>query len=108
MAQNEDMAEAFLLMEEQYHISISELVHLSGLSSAEIEELVDFGVFEPQGSAPVSWLFSTQCIATARVAYRLRNDFELNTAGIALALTYLERIQNLEARLRTLECQQLR
>jgi chaperone modulatory protein CbpM len=38
----------------------------------------------------------------------LRDDFGLNPPGMALALAYLERIDELERRLRELECQLLR
>lgn len=43
-----------------------------------------------------------------RGAARLKRDFDLNPAGLALALTYLERIRELEARLRRLECRLMR
>jgi len=40
----------------------------------------------------------------ARRAARLRDDFGLDASGMALALAYLERIEELERRLREPEC----
>lgn len=89
-------------------ISLTELKQVSGLTTREIEELLDFGVLEVQGKDPDNWIFSSHCITVVRRATRLKKDFELNPPGIALALTYLERIQELESRLRELECQLLK
>lgn len=108
MVNHEQPVEALPLLCEYYHVSVDELTRVSGLSGAEIQELVELGVFEPRGVTPDTWTFSTYCIGVARKAQRLRRDFDLNIAGIALALTYLERIHDLEARLRALQCEQLR
>lgn len=98
--------DAVVLLEQR--IGMTELVRISGLSMMEVEELVDFGVFAPEGEGADGWLFTARYIAPARTARRLRRDFGLNASGIALALTYLERIRELENRLRALECGQPR
>jgi chaperone modulatory protein CbpM len=89
-------------------IDFAQLVERSGLAPAEVIGLVEFGVFQPEGEAPSQWLFAGRALALARRAARLRADFELNLAGLALALTYLERIETLEGRVRELECLLLR
>ena len=96
------------LLSEHLEIALEELVRASGLTQAEIVELVEYGVFEPSGGAPVEWRFSARYIAVARRAARLRSDFELNLSGLALALTYLERIEELEAEVQRLRAQLLR
>lgn len=94
--------------------TLEELAEYSGLSHAELAELVALGAIEPdRGPAPGSpapaspapgspapaYVFRSQTIVVARTARRLRDDFELDTQGLAVALNLLQRIQALEARL---------
>lgn len=85
-------------------IVLAEFESASGLTRAEIVELVDYGVFEPQGRTPEEWRFPDALIATARAAARMRADFDLSPAGLALLLAYRERVRELERELRELEC----
>jgi chaperone modulatory protein CbpM len=89
-------------------IAFDELLEASGLARDELLELVEFGVFHPRGPAGEAWRFSARAIVLGRQAARLRDDFDLNPSGIALALAYIERIEELERRLRELECILLR
>ncbi len=107
-AKNDRADAESLLLDERSCITFVELQRASGLSETEITELVEIGVFEQATRDSVSWVFSSRCISQARTALRLRDDFELNTQGVALALTYLERIRELEGRLHELECQLLK
>lgn len=100
------IAESISLLEEGYTLTLADLVRLSGLEDAEVLELVEFGVLEMREGEPPQFAFSS--LTLARTAGRLRRDFGANAPGIALALTYLQRIEELEARLRELECQLLR
>jgi chaperone modulatory protein CbpM len=84
-------------------VALEELLALSGLAREELVELVEFGAFEPVG-ATASWRFAARVVVQARRAARLRDDFGLNAPGMALALAYLERIDEHEQRLRELEC----
>lgn len=96
------------LLEEHIQIALDELERASGLSIEEITDLVDYGVFQPQGSRPHEWRFAARCIAVGRRAHRLRTDFELSAPGLALALSLLERIEELEREVRALQAQALR
>ena len=84
-------------------VDLAELLAASGLAEAEVVELVEFGVLETKGSVS-GWSFHARVVHQARRAATLRDTFGLNTPGMALALTYLERIEALEQRLRELEC----
>jgi len=79
--------------------SLDELAEYSGLSHAELAELVALGAIEPDLSPAAGYVFRSQTIVVARTARRLRDDFELDTQGMAMALNLLQRIQALEARL---------
>lgn len=92
-------------LEEQHDVTLAELAELSGFSEAEILELEDCGAIAPVDPHPAPPRFGAQCIVAARTAYRLRNDFELDSQGLAVALALLERIGALEGELSELRAQ---
>jgi chaperone modulatory protein CbpM len=83
-------------------LALSELATQSGLSESELRELVDYGVIAPIDREAVPPRFPAEAIAVARTACRLRRDFELDTQALALALTLLARIRELEDELHDL------
>jgi len=83
---------------------LAEFEDACGLTRAEIHELVDYGVFMPLGGGPQDWAFPDSALEPAREAARLRREFEIEIAGIAVLLAYRERIAELERRVRLLEC----
>ena len=92
-----------LWMHARREISIVELADCAGLSEAEVRELVEFGALSP--SDATRWTFSSTCVARVRSAARLRQDLELDTAAFALVVTFLERIDELEGRVKALSAQ---
>ncbi|MFM7640414.1 MAG: chaperone modulator CbpM [Cyanobium sp.] len=88
-------------------MDIEELLERSGLHLEEVRELVELGVLKVCASTP-RLTFVSRTVIQARRAARLRDDFGLNTPGMALALTHLARIDVLENRLRCLEAAQPR
>ena len=88
--------------DEENLLTLRELAELSGLEQALIQELTEAGFLTPApGRARV---FPAPSLTIARRAYRLQVDFDLDESGVVLALTLLQRIETLEARLRELEC----
>ena len=61
--------------DEHPHLPLRDLADLSGLSEAEVLELVDYGALSPAGAAVGQWSFSVRSITVARTARRLREDF---------------------------------
>jgi len=102
----DDLIECILPGEGASRLSLGELMRVSGLEREEIVALVDFGILAPEG-AEDAWLFSMESILVARTGERLKQGFELSPAGLALVLTYLQRVEALEARLQALGCQLL-
>jgi len=96
-----------VLLSEQLEIEIDDLVRATGLRVDEIVELVEYGVFEPAGSAPVEWRFSARSIALGRRACRLRTDFDLDVPALALVAALLERVDELETEVVRLRAQLL-
>ncbi len=101
------LLQAYFLDDESM-IDLEELERRSGLTQSDIVTLVELGVVAPLSEGEEPWRFGGRAVALAQRAARLRHDFELDSAALALALTYLERIETLETRIRELECQLLR
>jgi chaperone modulatory protein CbpM len=92
-----------LWLDEHRTVSLRELVDLSGLHETELLELVHSGAIPCSDSPGAGYSFSARVITVARTACRLRNDFELDSRGLSVALRLLERVRDLEtevARLR--------
>lgn len=79
--------------------SFEHVLEVSGLTEAELRDLVEMGVIQPTRQDPGRNYFHTECIVVARRARRLRDDFDLDAQGLALALSLLNRIEGLEAQL---------
>jgi chaperone modulatory protein CbpM len=88
-----------------HEFSLTELSELSGLSESELRELVEYGAVKPVNPDAASWIFSGTCLSTVRTAYRLRVSFELELQGVALTVSLLERIHELELQLRSVQAQ---
>jgi len=96
-----------LWLDERQEIALTKLVELSGIPEAELLELADYGAIVPidPSAKPKQWTFTAKWIVTVRTAWRLRNSFELGPHDVALVVTLLDRIQDLEAQLRELRAQ---
>ncbi|MFN7095973.1 MAG: chaperone modulator CbpM [Gammaproteobacteria bacterium] len=79
--------------------SFEHLAEVSGLTVTELQQLVDLGVIVPANQKPEHCVFQMDYIVIARKARRLRDDFELDLHGMAVALQLLQRIQQLELEL---------
>ncbi len=90
---------------EDCEFSLEELVELSGLPEAELRELVDYGAIMPVDAGSAQWVFKGKCLTTVRTACRLRISFELEPHGVALVVSLLERIRDLEAQIDSVRAQ---
>jgi len=89
-------------LDERGELTMIELAECSGLSEPELRELVDLGALQPLDPDAHEPSFAGPCVVAARTACRLRDDFELDTHGLALVLSLLDRVQELEAALQRL------
>ena len=85
---------------EEHQFSIAEITELSGLSETELRELVDYGAITPVDPQSSQWVFTANCLTTVQVACRLRVSFDLEPHGVALVVSLLDRIKDLESQLR--------
>jgi chaperone modulatory protein CbpM len=83
-------------LDEHRAVSLSELVEVSGLTRDELLELVHGGAIPVREDRGGSYVFSAQVISVARTACRLRNELELDIAGLGVAIRLLDRVRGLE------------
>ena len=89
-------------LDERGAVTLVELSQCSGLTERELRDLVELGALEPVDPDAAEWSFTARCISAARTAFRLRHDFELDSPGLALVLSLLERVQELESAMQRL------
>ena len=94
-----------LWLDEHREVSLRELLDLSGLREAELLELVHSGAIPANEQPGAGYRFSARVITVARTACRLRNDFELDTRGLSVALRLLERVRALEEEIGSLRAE---
>lgn len=83
-------------------ISISELSRSCQLTSADIDELIEYGALAPLQRDANELVFSA-CTPALRAACKLRQDYDLDLFTVALLMEHLNRIDALEREIRTLQ-----
>ncbi|WP_198968632.1 chaperone modulator CbpM [Xylophilus sp. ASV27] len=86
-------------------VSLEELAQASGLSEAEVRDLVGYGALVPREPEATHWTFSSHSTLTVRTAGRLRSDLDLDLYAVSVCLRYIDRIEALEQQLRHLQAQ---
>jgi chaperone modulatory protein CbpM len=84
-------------------LSFAELGRACAMAPAELDELVEFGALVPLGRNEEGLVFAAECLLPLREAARLRSDFDLDLFTAGLLLRYLQRIESLERRVKSLE-----
>ena len=83
-------------------VSFTQMVISSGLTEAELTELVRYGALVPDDPQAAAWTFESHWLLVARTASRLRRELDLDCHGVSVVLSYLDRIDTLERELRAL------
>jgi chaperone modulatory protein CbpM len=91
------------LIDEQTTFTLAELCRCFAVEAERIEDLVEQGILEPAGRRGRHWYFAASSLRRTRITLHLQRDLGVNLAGAALALDLLERIEALDAQLRTLK-----
>jgi chaperone modulatory protein CbpM len=94
-----------LWLDEHRVVSLRELMEISGLGETELLELVQSGALPARDAGGGGYMFSARVITVARTACRLRDDFDLDTRGVGVALKLLERVRDLEEEIARLRAQ---
>jgi chaperone modulatory protein CbpM len=86
-------------------VDLPELAGICRLEVAEVLELVEYGALVPLPQAGAQRRFSGACVPPLREAARLRADLDLDLFTVSLLLRYLQRIDDLEHQVRSLQAQ---
>lgn len=90
------------VLEESTEITLVQLCRTCSVQAETIEAMVEQGILEPAGTRGRHWSFHGTSMKRTRIALHLQRDLGLNLAGAAVVLDLLERIEELEARLRSM------
>lgn len=95
----------WIWLNDQALCSAEHLAEVSGLSVEDINELIANRVIVPVDEASNPPAFALRWVVTATTARRMRDDFELDPHGVALALTLMQRVEDLQAEVDSLRAQ---
>lgn len=84
-------------------LNLTELSRVCGMNTDELAELVDYGALAPLESNAHESIFSAVCIVPLRTVCKLRMDFDLDVFTVAVLMGYLDRIDELERQVRSLQ-----
>lgn len=90
------------LIDDETTFTLAELCRSCAVEAELIEALVEQGILEPVARRGRPWRFPASSLRRTRITLSLRRDLGVNLAGAALALDLLERIEELDARLRAM------
>ena len=90
------------VLEGGYVFTVEELCEKCFLAHEQVLEMVHEGVLDPDAETPGEWRFTYGSVRRVFTAQRLQRDLGVNLAGAALALELLDRLDELEQRLRRL------
>jgi len=85
-----------ILLDASETVTLSELSQCCGMSSTELDELVDYCALVPLEST-TERIFSAHWVTPLRAASKLRRDFDLDVFTVALVLGHLKQIEVLES-----------
>jgi chaperone modulatory protein CbpM len=83
-------------------ITYAELTQVCRISSAELDELVEYGAIVPLQRQGGQLTFSSAYVGSLRTASRLKQDYDLDSFTVALLLEQLNRIEELQREVRYL------
>lgn len=79
----------------QITLTITEFCLHTGVTEAELMEVVGLGVIQPRDPQTAAWQFDERALMTFNRAQRLQRELALDWPGIAVALTLLDEIEQL-------------
>jgi len=101
--QNSSIEITSVLVDDRIELTIEEICQSCKVDENVIVELIEQGVIEPKARLTQPWRFSALALPRIARALRLQRDFDLNSAGVALALDLLAEIESLKSRLNRLD-----
>ncbi len=91
------------LLEEDSEVTFAQVCEACAVHAEAVEAMVEEGIVTPIGGGVSKWRFTRSSVVRVRTVLRVQRDLHVNLAGAALALDLLERIDALNARLKSFE-----
>ena len=91
------------ILEEDSEVTLAQLCDACAVHAEAVEAMIEEGIVAPVGGGLSKWRFTRSSVVRVRTVLRVQRDLHVNLAGAALALDLLERIEALNARLKSLE-----
>jgi len=91
------------ILEEDSEVTLAQLCDACAVHAEAVEAMIEEGIVSPVGGSASKWRFTRTSVVRVRTVLRVQRDLHVNLAGAALALDLLERIDALNARLKSLE-----
>jgi len=87
--------------------TLSEVCERCGVHAEIVVEMVEYGIVAPIAiqSNNYRWQFSLDALLRLKRAQRLRQDLELNLAGLALSLELLDKLDTVQKEVASLKHQ---
>ncbi|GAB6038917.1 chaperone modulator CbpM [Fundidesulfovibrio butyratiphilus] len=85
------------------YLAWSQFLEFTGMHPSLVGELIELGWLSPRRTTGENYLFSPRDVYRARKLARLSADLEISAAGASIIVDLLERITQLEKRIRHLE-----
>ena len=92
-----------VILDEQSDITLDDMCRACRVEQGAVIALIEEGIVEPRVRSESPWRFSGTSLPRVSRALRLQRDFELNPAGVAIALDLLNEIEDLRRRLKIRE-----
>ena len=103
MTESENDILSGTLLEEDTEVTLAQLCDVCAVHAEVIEAMLDEGIVAPIGGGVSKWRFTRSTVVRVRTVLRMQRDLHVNLAGAALALDLLERIEALNARLKSFD-----
>lgn len=84
-------------------VSWAEFLEQTGVHSTRVGELIELGWIDPITTSDQDYLFRVRDVYRMRKLERLMCDLEVNLAGACIIVDLVERVEQLEKRVRDLE-----
>ncbi len=91
------------LLEEDSEVTLAQLCEACAVHAEAVEAMVEEGIVAPIDGGVSRWCFTRSSVVRVRTVLRMQRDLHVNLAGVALALDLLERIEALNARLKSFD-----
>jgi chaperone modulatory protein CbpM len=98
MSPTEHQALPGAIFEETAVLTVKDLCRMCSVDERHIVEFVEEGVLQVV-DVQSEWHFTGTALRRARLALRLERDFELNLAGVALAIDLMDELERLRREL---------